>query len=503
MKKLFLFLILVPSVVWAGHFGSSTKGKEATVSWSYISVCDSAWMVFGYDGDAGDADTTNMYDSLKLVQCFSGTGKELCADGLDLDSIGSHVVRMYCFSGDAVIGIRVGKWEQKTDSAYNAIEDANKANFKATGFSIAGDPMTLQSDSLYTLLSNLIAFKDSIENAITATNKANFKATGFAVTGDPMTLQSDSLYTLLSNLIAFKDSVENSIVAANKANFKATGFSIAGDPMTLQADTLYILLNNLIAFKDSVENAITDPNKANFKFGGGADSVRAHLATHDSTLQELAAACGDGSGTYACTVEVRDSTLQAGIQGVTVAIRNHASTATVKWSTTNADGKAFFGLDTLQTGNSYKPWLQQLSYNFTFPETLDIRGDTTVVYYGTAFEIGDPPADSTCAVFDQIFDPQLDSLSGVKICFWLEAPADSLIVYNGAIFSPYEVCTTTTVNGRWRLDLMPESLFHRPAGLVYWKAKISYPISHGGIIVEYDSVSVPVATQVNADEILH
>lgn len=117
MKKLFLkfhwLLILLPVLAWAGHDGSSTQGKETTVTWSYTSVCDSAWMVFGYDGDAGDPDSANMYDSLKLVQCFSGTGKELCGDGLDLDSIGSHVVRMYCFSGDAVVGIRVGKWEQK------------------------------------------------------------------------------------------------------------------------------------------------------------------------------------------------------------------------------------------------------------------------------------------------------------------------------------------------------------------------------------------------------
>ncbi|GAG03880.1 unnamed protein product, partial [marine sediment metagenome] len=85
----------------------------------------------------------------------------------------------------------------------------------------------------------------------------------------------------------------------------------------------------------------------------------------------------DVGGAYACTVEVRDSSLHAGIQGVKVIIRNHASTATVRWSTTDADGKAFFGIDTLQTGHSYKPWLQQLGYNFAFPETLDLRSDTT------------------------------------------------------------------------------------------------------------------------------
>ena len=169
MKKLFLLLILLPGLALAQ--GSSTKGKETTVTWAYTAACDSAWMVFGYDGDAGDPDTANMYDSLKLIPCFSGTGKELCGDGLDLDSIGSHVVKMYCFSGDAVIGIRVGKWEQKAamltaanvwaeDTGGVALTKYGGAvldhdDYKATGFAVAGDPMTLQADSLLILMTDI------------------------------------------------------------------------------------------------------------------------------------------------------------------------------------------------------------------------------------------------------------------------------------------------------------------------------------------------------------
>jgi len=75
------------------------------------------------------------------------------------------------------------------DSTNNAIADANKANFKATGFATSGDG-------------------DSIIAAITDANKANFKATGFATS-------------------AQGDSVTQAIADANKANFKADTASIA------------------------------------------------------------------------------------------------------------------------------------------------------------------------------------------------------------------------------------------------------------------------------------
>jgi hypothetical protein len=210
-----------------------------------------------------------------------------------------------------------------------------------------------------------------------------------------------------------------------------------------------------------------------------------------------------GSGLYACTLSVRDSSLTAGIPGVKVNIRNSAQTATVRWGTTDANGLAMFGIDTLAIGSTYKVWLQQIGYNFTFPETLDLRNDTTATYYGTAFSIASPPPDSTCAVIGQVWNPMLDSLSGVIVTFTLVAPEDSVIVYNHGIFSHYEVSDTTTVTGRFQLNLLPEAVFDRPYGMLYYKAKITYPVSWGGLIVEYDSVSVPIATQVEADSILH
>lgn len=115
----------------------------------------------------------------------------------------------------------------KFDSLVQSIADANKANFKAdvSGLSThsAADVWTAGSRSLST--------------------PADYKATGFAVAGDPMTFQSDSLYTLLNNLIAFKDSVENAVTDANKANFKggagdtaAIGRSVWDNDIVTQAN---------------------------------------------------------------------------------------------------------------------------------------------------------------------------------------------------------------------------------------------------------------------------
>lgn len=114
MKKLFWLLFLYAILAWSlalADFGSSIDGEQASVTFVHTVALDSAWVVFGYDGDAGDADTANMYDSLKLLPTFSGDGKVLWADGLDLDSLGTHVVKIWGFTGDAIEVIHIGIWE--------------------------------------------------------------------------------------------------------------------------------------------------------------------------------------------------------------------------------------------------------------------------------------------------------------------------------------------------------------------------------------------------------
>ena len=181
------------------------------------------------------------------------------------------------------------------DSVLNAIEDANKANFKATGFATSA-----QGDSLTNAIAdaNKANFKatgfatstqgDSLTNAIADANKANFKATGFATStqGDSLTNAiADANKVNLGRWTAAQlDSVLNAIEDANKANFKATGFatSTQGDSLTNAiTDVNKVNFGTWISDeKDSVLNAIEDANKANFKATGFATSTQGDSLTN-------------------------------------------------------------------------------------------------------------------------------------------------------------------------------------------------------------------------------
>ena len=109
MKKLCLLLMLIPRLSWAGNFGSSIEGKDANVSFTHTSAIDSAHFIFAYP------DTTNWYDSVFTYPVAWGSSKIMNGAGLDLDSVGVHVVKIRYYSGGAVVGHVVGTWLHETD----------------------------------------------------------------------------------------------------------------------------------------------------------------------------------------------------------------------------------------------------------------------------------------------------------------------------------------------------------------------------------------------------
>jgi len=134
--------LLLPVLAWA-DFGTSIDGKEASVTCTHTLAADSGWVVFCYDGDAGAADTLNCYDSVRVMPFPAWGSKTFWGDGLDLDSIGTHVVRIHYFSGDAVISTGVGIWEHKAGTPdvnmAQISRDATAANnaelfFDGTGY---------------------------------------------------------------------------------------------------------------------------------------------------------------------------------------------------------------------------------------------------------------------------------------------------------------------------------------------------------------------------------
>lgn len=328
MKKLILLiaLLLIPVVARAGGFGISKSGGQTSITFSHTVALESVWVVFGYDGDGG-ADTANMYDSLKLLPVFSGDGKELWGDGLELDSIGGHVVKIRGYNSDNAIAII-------TSGTY---------------------------------------FHNSNESAV--------------------------------------------------------------------ADTL---------------------------------ANRGYVT---------------GAGAYACTVFTKLTADSSALDGIHVIALNTAQDNKLGHCYTNANGWCIMALDIIAGGALHKFWLMDVDYDFTFPEEADINTDTGVTFYGSAFDYGDPPAENQCAVYGQLFDSQLDSLSGAIIKARVYVPPDSVLRYDDHVISPFIVSDTTTVTGRWRLDLIPNSLF-TPTGTWYIFI-FEKPSPWGGTIVDEDTLTVP------------
>jgi len=116
--------LFCPSLTWATGYGESEAGTQAAVTFTHTADCDSARVEFGYDGDGGD-DTLNYYAEIRVLPCFSGDGKLLMAEGLELDSIGTHVVKITYFldDGDAVAdGYVAGLWLNKNPSSGDTIQ---------------------------------------------------------------------------------------------------------------------------------------------------------------------------------------------------------------------------------------------------------------------------------------------------------------------------------------------------------------------------------------------
>lgn len=109
MKRLSVLLMFLLLGVWvqAGNYGMSLEGESVRPSFNHTIKCDSAVAYFGYP------DTTNFYDTLKLLPVFNTDSTALMANqNLDLDSIGSHVVKLNYYEHEAasISGTVIGQW---------------------------------------------------------------------------------------------------------------------------------------------------------------------------------------------------------------------------------------------------------------------------------------------------------------------------------------------------------------------------------------------------------
>ncbi|MFQ6031408.1 MAG: hypothetical protein ACE5K2_00685, partial [Candidatus Zixiibacteriota bacterium] len=171
-------------------------------------------------------------------------------------------------------------------------------------------------------------------------------------------------------------------------------------------------------------------------------------------------------------------------------------TATLGHVYTDANGQGVLPLDSMATGYTHKFWLVDVDYSFNFPESARVTSDTSLIFYGSAFDYGDPPADSQCAVYGQVFNPFLDSLGGVIVSAKVYVPGDSVLTYKGYWISPFTIADTTDSTGRWRLDLIPNDMM-KPDSTKYI-FNFQYPVKWGGYSPpqDQDTLTVPIQESV-------
>jgi hypothetical protein len=117
MKTLILvsgIVLLVIGTIYA-NFGSSVLNKNTWISFQHTSALDSARAYFGYP------DTSNFYSDVKLT--VNSPDSFIVGDTTitELDSLGSHVVRIVYFPRAGDSGYSVGQW--LVDDRENASDD--------------------------------------------------------------------------------------------------------------------------------------------------------------------------------------------------------------------------------------------------------------------------------------------------------------------------------------------------------------------------------------------
>ena len=373
-------------------------------------IADSIWFAdtTQYTGD----DTIMAYYNVHTTAVISAGDMKGIADSIWLADTSQY-------SGDDDSTMAGIAWRNKN------LHDSQGNWVTATGFAVSGDPMTLQDDSLATLMADV----DSAVGAIADANKINFKHTF-----------GDTLYDLAVD----GDSITLAINDVNKANFKYAGGADSVRAYLARGDS-----TKLAVLTDSVLNALVDANKAHFKYGGGADSIRAYLATHDSTLLEIAASCGSGIGLRTINIYTKNAADSAAISCFTVEVYDSSSGEAQGGKQTDNNGLATFSLD----DDTYTIHLKKTPWTLTSPQYLTVTADDDTTYYATAFAPGSPASASMCRIYiNDVRNLQGGEVAGCKLL--AEIPSKYQPVTLGeAIRIPARVGATSDNSGYVYLDV--------------------------------------------------
>jgi hypothetical protein len=189
---------------------------------------------------------------------------------------------------------------------------------------------------------------------------------------------------------------------------------------------------------DSVWNR---PFAGPFSAGSMGDSLSSPSYVQGSAI-------GSGSGAFAVSITVYDSTIAQVIPGVSVHVRNLSQTALVAISRSDVSGSVLVNLD----ADSFLVVASAAGYQFSPFDSLVVSGGASDTIYGVQFYPGIPSSPSLCRVYGHLYTVDGQPETGATVSAFLP---EGVQRSGNLVISPFSVSAVSDSTGYFFLDLIP------------------------------------------------
>lgn len=439
------------SLASANNFGSSYSGKEASVTFAHTSALDSAWAVFGYDGDAAGLDSAQFYDSLKLSPAFSGDGTLLWGDGLKLDSIGVHVVKIRGYASGAIATMTLGIWENRNLDA-NMIEvsgDATAADNLEDAFNCADTTAPIATLALNQLW--IVSTKGGNSYGMTSIGSgtgagiyaygtsagifAQGSLNGMRIEGTDALSIIGTEYGILSTGGDAGGGAGAAFVGSNNGNGLLLTRAGTGYDLSLTGDGRIHGTVDRTTYVDSAGRLVE------------LDEDNTIIDLDGTTVD---ASC-DAAGARTVVIQTLDySDSTTGISGVMIDVYDSTGGEYKQALESNTSGLCTLSLDDSRYAIHLKKTADAISGGS--PQYKGVASDTTHTFYVDQFDPGAPPSADKCRVWCLVYNLSAAYLSRCKLS--VEVPSKfTPLIYDGAVISRYSLTATSNDTGYVYVDI--------------------------------------------------
>jgi hypothetical protein len=198
-----------------------------------------------------------------------------------------------------------------------------------------------------------------------------------------------------------------------------------------------------------------------------------------------------GSGTYSCTLYVKDTTNNAYVAGAAITVNNQTEDGTELVADATSDGYRVFSLN----DGDYRASALHPPYIF---ETTDFTISGAALKdscMGYAPVIGTPSAASICSVYAWVEDPAGQKIAGARVSATLVSAVDTTIDGNMLVIDHKPIVGYSDTDGYWSLGLIKNSTIDT---LSAYRIEIERSVG----VVQSSDVYVPDSSTVNFRDLL-